>query len=231
MARGAPAARRGSSTTGTCSSCRSYPALFVARELLAGTGVAWGAQDVHPDDGGAHTGDVSARMLCDLGCRYVAVGHHERRRDHGERPALIAAKVAAVLRWSMTPIVCVGEEREAERADIDEVLPDLEACLAGVSADALGRIVVAYEPAWAIGEGAHPASPERVSAIHRGIHAWLVEAGAPPGTARVIYGGSVDERVAPQILAEPGVDGLFVGRRALDPRFFAQIARSPVAVA
>lgn len=210
----------------------SYPALFVARDLLAGTRVAWGAQDVHPDDGGAHTGDVSARMLRDLGCRYVAVGHVERRRDHGERPALIAAKVAAVLRWSMTPIVCVGETREADPGHaLDEVLPDLEACLAGVPEGALHRIVVAYEPAWAIGEGAHAAGPERVSAIHRAIHARLAEAGAPSDTVRVIYGGSVNEEVAPRILAEPGVNGLFVGRRALDPRFFAQIARSPVPVA
>ena len=209
----------------------SFPALFVARDHLAGTRVAWGAQDVHPEDGGAHTGDVSAPMLRDLGCRYVAVGHSERRRDHGEAPPLIAAKVAAILRWSMTPIVCVGEAREAgpDRA-LDEVLPDLEACLSRVPRDRLDRIVVAYEPVWAIGVGAHPPSPEEISAVHRGIHAWLAAAGAAARSVRVIYGGSVDEELAPTILAEAGVDGLFVGRRALDPLFFAQIARAPVQV-
>jgi triosephosphate isomerase len=209
----------------------SFPALFVARDHLAGTRVAWGAQDVHPDDGGAHTGDVSARMLSDLGCSYVAVGHSERRRDHGEQPPLIAAKVAAILRWSMTPIVCVGEASHTRPAQaLDEVLPDLEACLEGMRGEVLGRIVVAYEPVWAIGAGADPATPEEISAVHQGIHAWLAASGAPPGRGRVIYGGSVDEDVAPGILAGSGVDGLFVGRRALDPRFFAQIARTPLPV-
>jgi triosephosphate isomerase (TIM) len=209
----------------------SFPAIFVARDHLAGTRIAWGAQDVHPEDSGAHTGDVSAPMLRDLGCRYVAVGHSERRRDHGEVPALIAAKVAAILRWSMTPILCVGEARQVspEHA-LEEVLADLEACLAEVPTDALDRVVVAYEPVWAIGLGAHPASPEEVSTVHQGVHAWLAAAGGPSRPFRVIYGGSLDEDVAPRILAAAGVDGLFVGRRALNPRFFARIARTPVPV-
>jgi len=210
----------------------SYPAIPVARDLLAGSRIAWGAQDVHHEDWGAHTGDVSAPMLRDLDCAYVAVGHSERRREHGEQAPLIAAKVAAILRWSMTPIVCVGETSHSspERA-LAEILPDLGACLGMVPAMSLDRIVVAYEPIWAIGEGAHPSSSQEIAAVHRGIHDWLAGVGAAGRSVRVIYGGSVDEEVAPSILGEPGVDGLFVGRRALDPHFFAEIAHAPMLVA
>ena len=206
-----------------------FAAIFVARDRLAGSNVAWGAQDVHPEDWGAHTGDVSAPMLADLDCRYVEVGHSERRRDHGETPDLIAAKVGAVLRWGMTPILCVGEaHHRGPVAALADVLPDLERCLAGVSADALHRIVIAYEPVWAIGEHATAAAPKEIRAVHVGIHAWL-RGHAPGGeTVRVIYGGSVDETVAPLVLGQPGVDGLFVGRRALDPAAFATIARVPI---
>jgi triosephosphate isomerase len=206
-----------------------FTALFVARDRLAGSNVAWGAQDVHPEDRGAHTGDVSAPMLADLGCRYVEVGHAERRRDHGETADLVAAKVAAVLRWNMTAIVCVGEERRAgPEAALAEVVPDLELSLAGVAAGGLARVVVAYEPIWAIGQGATAASPEEIGAVHAGLHAWL-EGHAPEGRqVRVIYGGSVDAEVAGEVLAQPGVDGLFVGRRALDPVVFAAIARTAV---
>lgn len=202
----------------------AFPAIFAAQARLTGTTVGWGAQDVHPEDAGAHTGDVCAEMLRDLGCTYVEVGHAERRRDHGETPAVINAKVAAVFRWGMTPILCVGEAWPAgPEAAVEVVLGDLEACLAGTTADQLGRTIVAYEPAWAIGEGARAATPSEIGIVHRGVHAWLCDRAGGRG-ARVIYGGSVDEDVAPRILAEPGVDGLFVGRRALDPRHFARIA-------
>ncbi|MCJ7709937.1 MAG: triose-phosphate isomerase, partial [Chloroflexi bacterium] len=94
----------------------AFPAITVAREVLAGGNVWWGAQDVHPDDAGACTGDVSAPMLADLGCRFVEVGHAERRRDHGETPAVVAAKLRAVLRWGMDPIVCIGDRERGEPA-------------------------------------------------------------------------------------------------------------------
>ena len=202
----------------------------MARERLAGSNVAWGAQDVHPDDWGAHTGDVSAPMLADLGCRYVEVGHSERRRDHGETPDLIAAKVAAILRWGMTPIVCVGEaERRGPEAALGAVLPDLEQCLEQVPAGSIGGVVIAYEPVWAIGENAAAAAPDVIRAVHQGIHAWLAGSFDGGGAVRVIYGGSVDEAVASAVLGQPGVDGLFVGRRALDPAAFATIAGAPIA--
>ncbi len=206
-----------------------FPAIWVARARLAGTNVMWGAQDVHPADGGAHTGDVSAPMLADLGCRYVEVGHSERRRDHGETAELVAAKIEAIVRWEMCAILCVGEARRlGSAAALDQLLPDLERSLAGLPAGSFDRLVVAYEPVWAIGEGAVAAPPGEVGAVQSGIRRWL-DARAPDGSAaRVIYGGSVDEAVAALLLAEPGVDGLFVGRRALDPAAFAAIARAPL---
>lgn len=207
----------------------AFPALPVTRDRLAGSNVSWGGQDVHPDDWGAHTGDVSAPMLADLGCRYVEVGHAERRRDHGETPESVAGKVEAVLRWDMIPIVCIGEKRRGSpAAALAEVLPDLEGCLARVPADALARVVIAYEPVWAIGVHATPAAPDEIRAVHEGVHAWLRRRAPARVAVRVIYGGSVDETIAAIVLAQPGVDGLFVGRRALDPAAFAAIARTPI---
>lgn len=207
----------------------AFPAISVARDRLAGSNVAWGAQDVHPNDWGAHTGDVSAPMLADLGCRYVEVGHSERRRDHGETPDVVAAKVAAVLRWGMTPILCVGEtSRRGPAAALAAVLPDLERSLAQTPAVSLDRVVIAYEPVWAIGQNAAAAAPDEISAVHEGLHAWLDRRAPGGGAVRVIYGGSVDEAIASLVLSQPGVDGVFVGRRALDPATFATIVRAPI---
>ncbi len=204
-----------------------FTSIWVAREQLAGSNVAWGAQDVHPDEAGAHTGDVSAAMLADLGCRYVEVGHAERRRDYGESDALIAAKTKAVLRHRMIPILCVGEPTEGDsEAAVRFVLRQLGGSLAGISGADRSRLVVAYEPVWAIGAGARPAHPDRVAAVHAGIHAWLRSPDGGGAGARVIYGGSVDPSTAGTLLARAGVDGLFVGRAALDPAHFAAIARA-----
>ena len=209
----------------------AYPAIFAARDRLTGTNVGWGAQDVHPDDAGAHTGDVSAPMLADLGVRFVEVGHAERRRDHGETPELVAAKVAAVLRWGMSPVVCIGEARQSGPDEALAVLiPDLDRTVGAVAAADLHRLVVAYEPVWAIGESGMPAKPDDVTVIHRAIHAWFDARSAEGAAVRVIYGGSVDAGVAGELLRRPGVDGLFVGRAALDPQAFAEIAGTPIAV-
>src|SRR5207244_3008687 len=139
--------------------------------LLAGTNIAWGAQDVSPQEAGAHTGDVSARMLADLGCTYVEVGHSERRRDHRETDELVAAKVAQVVRNGMTPIVCVGEPtRRSAATSIRYVRGQLERGLVGADRSDRAHVVIAYEPVWAIGVGASPASPDHVAAVHRGLH-------------------------------------------------------------
>jgi triosephosphate isomerase len=206
-----------------------YPSIPVAREVLAGSNVAWGAQDVHPDDAGAHTGDVSAPMLADLGCRFVEVGHAERRRDHGETPSLVAAKLRAVLRWGMEPIVCVGDpERIAPDAAADALVAELALLLGGLDDSSLGRVVVAYEPVWAIGAGASAAPPEVVEVVLGRMRAWLDRRGPGGQGVRLIYGGSVDPASAGPLLELDAVDGLFVGRSALDPAVFAAIASTAV---
>jgi triosephosphate isomerase len=206
-----------------------FTSIWVARVELAGSRLAWGAQDVHEADAGAYTGDVSAPMLADLGCRFVEIGHSERRRWHGETDERVGAKVHAALRWGMTPVVCVGEPERIETPSSQEfVIGQLERGLGELTGPELDRIVVAYEPVWAIGTGAQAAPVEHVGAMHGSIRVWLAGRGAI--VPRVIYGGSVDVSNAPTILAASDVHGLFVGRAALDPTAFAAIASTPVGV-
>ena len=202
-----------------------FTSLWVAREELSGTTIAWGAQDVHESLSGAHTGDISAPMLVDLGCRYVEVGHSERRRDHGERDSHIARKVATAIQCGLEVIVCVGESHPMPTPMARSVvLRHLGAILGASQSQELARVVVAYEPYWAIGAGASPASVDHVSAVHLAVRDWL---GARGCTApRVVYGGSVGPDTCGDMLAQPEVDGLFVGRAALDPVEFARIAHA-----
>lgn len=199
-----------------------FTSIPAARELLAGSNIAWGAQDVHPDEAGAHTGDVSAPMLADLGCTFIETGHHERRRDYHEDDELIAAKVAAIQRWGMTAILCVGEET---RTTVDAASSRVLGQMRLVDALDPAKLIIAYEPAWAIGAGAEAASPDWVTAVHATIHGRLAEVSGG-GAVPVIYGGSVDAVGAATLLPCPGVDGLFVGRYALTPEGFAKIART-----
>jgi triosephosphate isomerase len=204
-----------------------FTSLWVAREELAGTAIAWGAQDVHESLSGAHTGDISAPMLVDLGCRYVEVGHSERRRDHGERDPHIALKVATAIGCGLEVILCVGESCPMPTPMARSmVLRHLGAILGGRKPQDLDRVVVAYEPAWAIGAGARPAAVDHVSAIHLAVRNWL--GGRGSSDPRVIYGGSVGPESCADLLVQPGVDGLFVGRAALDPGEFARIAHAGV---
>jgi triosephosphate isomerase len=200
-----------------------FTAIWAVAQGLRGSRVAWGAQDVHPEDSGAHTGDVSAPMLADLGCTYVEVGHSERRRDYGASDERVAAQVSAIQRWGMTAIVCVGEpEREPLAGVMTRVRRQLELL---ASADA-SRLVLAYEPVWAIGVGSAPAEPGWVGEVHGAIHTWLRENVGRGAEVPVIYGGSVSADIAGGILVQPGVNGLFVGRSALDPAEFARIAHA-----
>ncbi len=203
----------------------SYPSLSAAGRVLAGSNVAWGAQDVHPAEEGPHTGDVSASMLADLGCTFVEVGHHERRRDHHEDDDLIAAKVSAIQRWGMTAILCVGEvSRTTPEAAEEHVLGQLRF----VNRFDPAKLIVAYEPAWAIGAGSERAPAAWIGTIHGAIHRRLSDLAAGGDEVPVIYGGSVDAAGAGAVLACPGVDGLFVGRYALTPQGFAEIAGTPI---
>ena len=202
-----------------------FTSLWVARECLEGSAIAWGAQDVHAEEDGAHTGDISARMLADLGCAYVEVGHSERRRDHHESDAMVAAKVAQAVRHGMTPVMCVGEPVRVDPTTAHRtVVAQVERGLAQIQPGTKPALVIAYEPVWAIGSGASSAEPAYIEAMHAHIRRSLVEGGRA-ADVRVIYGGSVDPGSAAAILARDGVDGLFVGRAALDPATFAAIAR------
>ena len=204
-----------------------FTAIWVARQELTGTSIGWGAQDVHEEEAGAHTGDISAAMLVDLGCRYVEIGHSERRRGHGESNGRIAAKVRTALRHDLTPILCVGEARRFTlRVARSTVIRQLSGSLAGVARSDLDRVVVAYEPVWAIGVGARAAPLGHTAAMHAAIRTWLAAQGAR--APRVIYGGSIDPSNAASTLALAEVDGLFVGRAALDPVAFGSIARTPI---
>jgi triosephosphate isomerase len=200
-----------------------FTSIWVARDRLANSNVRWGAQDVHPEDAGAHTGDVSAPMLADLGCTYVEVGHHERRRDHGETNELVAAKVMATQRSGMIAILCVGE---ATRAPLDAVAETIDAQVNSAATWDPGKLVIAYEPAWAIGVGAHSAAPDWVRAVHEVIRLALTRSNPGAAATPIIYGGSVAPDSAGRLLGQPGVDGLFVGRMALDPEVFATIAHA-----
>ena len=202
-----------------------FTSIWVARDRLRGSNVAWGAQDVHTEPSGPHTGDISAAMLADLGCTFVEIGHSERRRDHAETDESVAIKVELILRHGMTPIICVGEPAGGSPdSALEHVLGQLQTVLRGVGGSDQDRLVIAYEPVWAIGEGATAAAPGYVGAVHSGIHEFLRSRAGGRAGARVIYGGSVDTQSAPALLEHPAVDGLFVGRAALTPNGFVAIA-------
>ncbi len=190
--------------------------------------LALGAQNCHFEERGAFTGEVSAEMLAKLGVRYVIVGHSERRRLAGESDEVVRAKLDAVLRHGMTPILCVGEdgpEREAGAAEA-VVRGQVAAALRGRPAELLAACVLAYEPLWAIGTGV-TASAEDAQQMCAVIRAELVLlAGVAAGEARVQYGGSVTPENAAALLTEPDVDGLLVGGASLDAARFMAIVRA-----
>ena len=191
--------------------------------------IALGAQNCHWEEKGAFTGEVSPQMLAKLNVSYVIVGHSERRELFGESDETVSKKVRAVLGAGMTPIMCVGEtlaEREAGATD-DKVTGQLRAGLAGVAADRVAAMVVAYEPIWAIGTGRN-ATPDDAQATIATIRA-VVRSLYDEGTAdslRIQYGGSVKPDNAADLMAQPDVDGALVGGASLDPDQFAAIVQS-----
>ncbi len=194
---------------------------------LAEGPVLLGAQDCHAEPSGAHTGDLSAEMLADAGCRYVIVGHSERRADHGESDALVRAKAEAAHRAGLTAIVCVGEsgaEREAGRA-LEVVGRQLAGSLPeGAGAD---DTVVAYEPVWAVDSGRTP-TPAEIAEVHGHIRATLAErlGAAAAQRLRILYGGSVNAANAGELLAAADVDGALVGGASLRAEDFWGIVES-----
>jgi triosephosphate isomerase (TIM) len=191
-------------------------------------GLRHGAQDLSQHDAGAYTGEVSGAFLAKLGCTYVIVGHSERRRYHGEDDSVVNAKVKAAHRHGLTPILCVGELLEVRRQDrhVPHCMDQLAAALAGVDARAASRLVVAYEPVWAIGTG-EVATPQDAQEVCEAIRRGLAELYDPPlaDTTRVLYGGSVKASNIAGIMAQPGIDGALVGGASIDPAEFASIVR------
>lgn len=191
--------------------------------------LGYGGQDLSPHPPGAYTGDIAGSMLAKLGCRYVVVGHSERRAYHGEDDALVNAKVAAALGNDLAPILCVGEGLPVRQAGehVAHTVGQLEAALAGRPAEQVARVVVAYEPVWAIGTGqtATPADAQEVIGALRG---WLAErfGDGTAETVRILYGGSVKAGNSAGIMAEPDIDGALVGGASLIAEEFVAICRA-----
>lgn len=190
--------------------------------------VSLGAQNCHFEEAGAYTGEVSASMLQKLGVAYVIVGHSERRAYFGEDDAIVGKKLDAVLRNQMSPILCVGEGKDAREAGDAEavVTAQLEAVMVAERRRQIGSFVVAYEPIWAIGTGL-TASAADAEAMCAHIHSELERlCGAPAASVRVQYGGSVKADNADELLGQPSIDGLLVGGASLDATQFVAIARA-----
>ncbi len=203
-----------------------FTALAALAAACRGTNIAVAGQDVHWEDHGAFTGEVSVAMLAEAGASHVIIGHSERRRLFGETDATVNRKVRAALAGELTPIVCIGETLEQREADETEAALDgqIDGGLAGLDAPQIGTIVVAYEPVWAIGTG-RTATPDQAQAAHAHIRGRLAElAGAEAaGRCRLLYGGSVKPGNAAELAAQADVDGALVGGASLDPDGFARI--------
>jgi triosephosphate isomerase len=206
--------------------CVPFPYLSEAAVALAGSDVRWGAQDCSPHDKGAYTGEVSAAMLAEFGCRYVIVGHSERRAMHGESDQLVADKAKTVLARGLTPIVCVGEtlgQREQGMAQatvkrqLSAVIHELGHCA--------GEMVVAYEPVWAIGTGV-VATPEQAQEMHALIRAQLRAATPHADAMKLLYGGSMKPENAAALLSQQDIDGGLIGGAALKAADFTAICRA-----
>ena len=190
--------------------------------------IRYGAQDVSPHDSGAYTGDISPLFLTKLGATYVVVGHSERRQYHHEDDATVNAKTRSALAAGLVPIVCVGEPLEVREAGdhVDHTLAQLEGALAGLTAEQVAGLVVAYEPVWAIGTG-KTASAEDAQELCAAIRVKVAELydQATADAVRVLYGGSVKSSNVAELMAKPDVDGALVGGASLDPEEFARIVR------
>lgn len=208
--------------------CVPYPYLAQVQAKLAGSVVAWGAQNLSQHARGAYTGEVSAAMLKDFACTYVIVGHSERRALYGESDAVVAEKFAAAQGAGLVPILCVGETLEERENGVTEqvVGRQLDAVIARCGVAALARAVVAYEPVWAIGTG-RTATPEQAQAVHAFIRARVraLDAGVAAGLV-IQYGGSMKPGNAAELLAQPDIDGGLIGGASLNADEFLAICRA-----
>jgi triosephosphate isomerase len=210
--------------------CPPFTALAAVAEILAGGPIQLGAQTCHHEPAGAHTGEVSPPMLVELGCRWVLLGHSERRKEIGESDALVNSKLRAALAHGLTPVLCVGETPQERRQGLTftTVEGQLRAGLAGVSAAEIGRLALAYEPVWAIGTGVN-ATPGQAVEVHGYLRGLLSELASKEvaQTVRILYGGSVKAENVDGLVAEPEIDGALVGGASLSaPGFVALVKKT-----
>ena len=208
--------------------CVPFPYLAQAQSALAGSAVAWGAQNLSDKASGAYTGEVSASMLNDFACRYVLVGHSERRAIYGESDALVAEKFAAALAAGLTPVLCVGEtlaERESGKT-AEVVAAQMAAVIDRAGVAAFAKAVVAYEPVWAIGTG-RTATSEQAQEVHAAIRAQVAHGDAAvAANLQILYGGSVKPSNAAELFGMPDIDGGLIGGASLVAADFLAICRA-----
>jgi triosephosphate isomerase (TIM) len=206
--------------------CVPFPYLSETAVTLAGSDIRWGAQDCSAHEQGAYTGEVSAAMLAEFGCRYAIVGHSERRALHGESDQLVADKAKAALAHGVTPIVCVGETRaQREAGDTAAVVKRQLSAAIHTLAHCVSEMVVAYEPVWAIGTGLS-ATPQQAQEVHALLRAQLQAASGHASRIRILYGGSVKPDNAASLFGQPDIDGALVGGASLKAADFVAICRA-----
>lgn len=211
--------------------CPPFTSLASVQSTLNGCNISLGAQNVHWENEGAFTGEVSPRMLLTMGCQYVIIGHSERRTFFQETDEMVNMKLKAVLKEALAPIVCIGETwQEREAGKTEEVIErQLKAALKGVALEDVEKVVIAYEPVWAIGTGKN-ATPKQANEIHAFIREKLA-AMYNKETAQkmyIIYGGSVTPESADDLIEMPEINGFLVGGASLDPEAFEKIVRASV---
>jgi triosephosphate isomerase len=203
-----------------------FTALYVVGDLIRGTKVKLGAQDIFWEDKGAYTGEVSPLMLLDVGCSYVIIGHSERREHFGETNNSVNKKIMASLRNGLKPILCIGEtlEQREKGTTFDILGNELTEGLRGLSPEELNKIVIAYEPIWAIGTG-KTAKPEEANEAHRFVRGWIKDNfGMEVSSAlRIMYGGSVTPENIDALMSQIEIDGALVGGASLKAEGFARI--------
>lgn len=206
--------------------CVPFPYLTETAATLAGSDLRWGSQDCSAHDQGAYTGEVSAAMLAEFGCRYAIVGHSERRALHAESDALVAQKAQAALGKGVTPIVCVGETlAQREAGETEAVVKRQLSAVIHQLAHCASEIVVAYEPVWAIGTG-RTATPEQAQEVHRVLRAQLQAATGRAEAMKILYGGSVKADNAAILFKQPDIDGGLIGGASLKAADFIAICRA-----
>ena len=212
--------------------CPPFPYLALVGAILKGSRVALGAQNLYPENEGAFTGEVSPTMLLDVGCKYVILGHSERRQKLGESDAFINQKVSLALAAGLDVIFCCGETRQQREANQTEAVLDRQLVegLADLSTNTLMRLTVAYEPIWAIGNLGHHATPQQAEEAHAVIRRRFAKMfdERSARTLAILYGGSVKPDNATALLGRPGVDGALIGGASLDAESFLDIVQAAI---